>query len=149
MDLLLRGKISRFIPEKQEVTIQYEILPPEEHQLLEDCFLQELEIRHLLKVSPRRQRTQKQLRQLHVDITKILTALNREGDFPLTAENKKLFYEEIVRRSIFKVRRVMIGDKVVLSAPSVNDLSIEEMSEAIQTLRDRYSFLNIKWEKEL
>lgn len=83
-------------------------------------------------------RTLPQHRKWFVLVREVL----KKSDIEVTPYTMKLMHEEL-KKSFFPIRIVQLGDKEFPIIPSINDLTVPELGEAITKLIETYSLLDL------
>jgi hypothetical protein len=128
--------------ETNSVVLSLDYLTPELVEELQNLFEKADSIKHTFKsVKADRPLSHQQRKQFWVDHHKIMVALQ----IPITKENSKTFYYDVVKPNIFPVRYRSLGDHQYPYIPEMKELTVEDMTDVIQRQRDFYEYLNINW----
>lgn len=144
------GKAVSFNPETNSLYFKLDFVDAELLKEIETLLQHSYPIKISFKpIKPFRSKTYKQQCQFWVDFGKVLKA----QEIVKTEEVTETLYRHI-RETIFPCRQIIIGygennDPIYdYYVPNMKDLSMEEMKNVIVTFREKYSYLQIDWEKK-
>lgn len=92
----------------------------------------------------RRPKTQPQHNKWFAVLTEILLHHKRQEDpyAKVTAKDLLLFHREM-KRQFFPCGQIKIGTLAIPSVPSINDLSVEELGEALSAIIQQYDYVTM------
>ena len=142
------SKISKFDKVNGTVELSLSFFDDDLFEFIEKCYNNNSAIKANLKEtkSTLDSRTARQHKKWFCCLGAILAFYSEKYDTVFDSSNRRALHEEL-KKSIFPVRKVKIGDLEIASVPSINDLSMDEMSLALSTLIERYTLLGVDFEK--
>jgi hypothetical protein len=147
MKVELLGIIKKFDSVENEITIKFSFLPPEQQLEIEELVNTNKLGKFFFNSLKNRLRSYKQLKQLWVDIGKIILALKKKEGVEtlyITAEEKQALYD-YVKENLFPAKFIELGDERLPCIPSSKDIEMQDMAMVIGKLREKYEYLNIDW----
>ena len=140
----LIAKITTVNIEEMTMEVKFAFTSPQEISKLEDFIIKDKPIK--MKVTPlhgKKAKTMEQHRKWFKMVHQILEHFQKEDPgILINADAIKALHEDL-KRSTFPLRSMKIGSTDIPIIPSITDLSLNDLREAIQKVIDRYSHLVI------
>jgi len=136
------GQIESVDASRSRISIDLMFLTPEQLFDLEKAFENDLNVTVTIKFPSKDKKTFKQQKKWYVTLREILKANN----IFITAERMSML-DEALRRSCFPCKFVNFEDTKIPYVPNMRELTMDEMSDAIQKLLERYDYIlnNLKF----
>jgi hypothetical protein len=146
MDFL--SKISKFDKVKGTIELDLSFFDDDLFEYIEKCYEDKSVIKSSLKKTKSSvdSRTVRQHRKWFCCVGAILDFYAKRDGTIFDAQNRRALHEEL-KKSIFPVRKIKIGDLQIDSVPSINDLTVDELSKALATLLERYMAIGVDFEQ--
>lgn len=130
------GRILRYDPQSNILSIKVDFLTPEKQAVIEQIATDNKPFSFSFRKPYRKQKTYEQLKKYYKTLSNILIKL----DIASNSENVKAFDESIKRRA-FDCQTLHIMDKEIPLLPSKAEMSVEEMMYLIQYVDENYGAL--------
>ena len=130
------GRILRYDPTSNVLTIKVDFLTPEKQAVIESIISDNKSFSFSFRKPFRKQKTYEQLKKYYRLIALILQKLEIASD----SENVKALDESIKRRA-FDCQTLHIMDQEIPLLPSKAEMNVEEMSYLIQYVLENYGEL--------
>ena len=130
------GRILRYDPETNVLSIKVDFVTPEKQAVLEQIMKDNKSFSFSFRKPFRKQKTYEQLKKYFKMLSNILIKLDIASD----AENVKAFDESVKRRA-FDCQTLHIMDQEIPLLPSKAEMSVEEMMYLIQYVDENYGAL--------
>jgi hypothetical protein len=128
------GRVIDFDPKTDVIILKADFLAPDKQQIIEDLYKSKDEFSFLFKKPFRRLKTYAQLKKYFRLLKEILIKSKIE---PEAQYVKTLDIE--MKKSCLVCKRITIGDKEIFIVPSKADLTVEQMSDLIKQVMERYN----------